>query len=79
VSLFFDRSKRGSAHLEWKVRLFLAGAVLGASGMYLEETWLTGAGIAVLLAGALLRFAPGGSGSPETGGDDGSDDDSGPT
>jgi hypothetical protein len=65
VSLFFDRSKRAAGHLEWKVRLFVAGAVLGASGMYLEETWLTGAGIVVLLAGALLRLAPGGGGPTE--------------
>jgi hypothetical protein len=34
--------------------------------MYMEEPWLTGAGIAVLLAGALLRFVPGGSGPKET-------------
>ena len=54
MSLFFDRSKRAAGHLEWKVRLFVVGAVLGASGMYLEEGWLTGAGIVVLLAGALL-------------------------
>ncbi|MHB1194341.1 MAG: hypothetical protein ACYC6F_15055 [Longimicrobiales bacterium] len=66
MSLFFDRTKRASRHLEWKVRLFVVGAVLGASGMYLEETWLTGAGIVVLLAGALLRLVPGGGGPPET-------------
>ncbi|HSW31076.1 MAG TPA: hypothetical protein VLH75_16445 [Longimicrobiales bacterium] len=66
MSLFFDRSKRAAGHLEWKVRLFVVGAGLGASGMYLEETWLTGAGIVVLLAGALLRLAPGGRGPTET-------------
>lgn len=70
MSLFFDRSKRAGAHLEWKVRFFVAGAVLGVAGMYLEETWLTGAGIVVLLAGALLRLVPRGSGPTETEEDD---------
>ena len=76
MSLFFDGSKRAARHLEWKVRLFVVGAGLGLSGMYLEETWLTGAGIVVLLAGELLRFAPGG-GSTEREGDGDSGADSG--
>lgn len=77
MSLLFNRSKRAAGHLEWKVRLFVVGAGLGLSGMYLEESWLTGAGIVVLLAGALLRFMPGGSGPTETGGEGDSGDDSG--
>lgn len=55
-----DRSRRAGAHLEWKVRIFLVGAVLGLSGILLEERWLSGAAIAVLAAGALVRFLPGG-------------------
>ena len=45
------------------MRLFAAGAGLGVAGMYLGEAWLTGAGIAVLAAGALLRFVPGRAGA----------------
>jgi hypothetical protein len=67
VSIFLDRSRRGGAHLEWKIRLFAAGATLGVSGMYLEEKWLTGGGIVVLLVGALLRFVPGGAAADEDG------------
>jgi hypothetical protein len=59
MGLFVDRTRRDRRHLEWKVRLFAAGAVLGLAGIYLEERWLTGGGIAVLLAGVLLRFVPG--------------------
>lgn len=67
VGLFVDHARRDRPHLEWKVRLFAAGAVLGLAGMYLEERWLTGGGIAVLLAGVLLRFLPGGDGRPDDG------------
>jgi len=66
VGLLLDRSRRERPHLEWKIRLFAAGAVLGLAGMYLEERWLTGAGIVVLAAGALVRFVPVGIGPKET-------------
>ncbi len=69
MSLFLDRSSPERPHLEWKVRIFLAGAVLGVAGIYLDERWLTGAGIAVLLAGVLLRFLPGGAAERREGGD----------
>ena len=59
MSLLLDRSRRERRYLEWKVRLFVAGAVLGVAGMALEDGWLVGGGIAVLLAGVLLRFVPG--------------------
>lgn len=55
-----DRRRRAGPLLEWKVRLFAAGAVLGLAGIFLEEPWLTGAAIVVLSAGALLRFFAGG-------------------
>lgn len=73
MSLLLDRSKRAGPHLEWKIRLFAAGAVLGVSGMYLEERWVTGAGIAVLLAGALLRLVPGARAPEQDEGDEGDD------
>jgi len=63
-----DRSKRAGPRLEWKVRIFVVGAALGAAGMYLDEGWLIGAAIAVLLGGMLLRHFLGdtpGSDEPE--------------
>lgn len=57
--LRLDRSRRAGPHLEWKVRLFLVGAVLGLAGIFLDERWLTGAAIVVLAGGALLRFRGG--------------------
>lgn len=61
-----DRSRKGQAYpwLEWKVRLFVIGAGLGVGGMVLDNRWIVGAGMAVLLAGFLVRFLPGGRGIP---------------
>lgn len=72
--LRLDRRRRAGPLLEWKVRLFAAGAVLGLAGIFLEERWLTGAAIAVLAGGALLRFLPGGTVPPEEDEDEGGDD-----
>lgn len=57
--MFLDRSHRTGRFLEWKVRIFTVGAVLGLVGIYFEEPWMTGSAIAVLLMGMLLRFLPG--------------------
>lgn len=40
------------------MRIFTAGAVLAVVGMYLDERWMTGAAILVLLGGFFLRFLP---------------------
>jgi hypothetical protein len=56
-----DRTRRAGPLLELKVTLFAVAAVLGLAGIYLDERWLTGAAIAVLLGAVLLRFAPGGA------------------
>ena len=45
-------------HLEWKVRIFSAGAVLALVGIYLGKSWVTLLAIVVLVAGAGLRFLP---------------------
>lgn len=58
--LGLDRSRQAGRWLEWKVRIFTAGAILAVVGMYLEERWMTGAAIVVLLAGFFIRFLPGG-------------------
>lgn len=65
-----DRSKRAGPLLEWKVGIFAVGAVLGLAGIFLDERWLSGVAIAVLAAGALLRFLPGAR-SPEAEGENG--------
>lgn len=70
VGLFIDHARGRRPHLEWKVRLFAVGAVLGVAGMGLEEPWLTGAGIVVLLAGVLVRFVPGGGDGAGQAGED---------
>jgi hypothetical protein len=58
--LFFDRSRRAGRFLEWKVRLFTLGAVLAVVGMATNQGWMTWLAIAVLVAGMMLRFLPGG-------------------
>jgi hypothetical protein len=58
VIVFLDRRRRAGPYLEWKVRLFVVAAVLGLAGIYMEERWLTGAAIALLLVGLALRFLP---------------------
>jgi hypothetical protein len=71
--LRLDRSRRAGRWLEWKVRIFTAGAILAVVGMYLEERWMTGAAIVILLGGLFLRFLPGVE--PDAPGQDPDDDD----
>ena len=40
-------------------------AVVGLTGIYLEERWLTGSAIVILFAGIALRFIPVQGGSEE--------------
>ena len=42
--------------LEWKVGVFTVGAGMALIGIYLEQRWLTGGAIVVLVAGALVGF-----------------------
>ena len=44
--------------LEWRIRLFGIGAVLGLAGIYLEASWLVTVALVVLLAGVVVRFTP---------------------
>jgi hypothetical protein len=58
--IFLDRSRKGDdPYLDWKVRLFLAGAVVALWGMARAVSWLVLVGILILLAGASLRFLAG--------------------
>ena len=57
--VFIDRSpERPVRFLEWRVRLFGAGAILAVAGMAAEMGWLIWIAIVVLLVGFLLRFVP---------------------
>jgi len=66
-----DRSRRAGPLLEWKVAIFIVAAGLGLSGIYLEEEWLTGAAILLLVGGVLLRFSPKAADPPDPGDDEG--------
>lgn len=63
MALLLDRTRRAGRFLEWKVRIFAAGAVLGLAGILLDEFWLRVAAILVLASGIVLRFLPGGTAS----------------
>lgn len=58
--VFVDRRPREGRLLEWKVGLFSVAAVLTVVGLYLNERWMIGAAILVLVVAMLLRFLPGG-------------------
>lgn len=70
--IFVDRTRRGpDPWVEWKVGLFLLGAVLGLVGMALGRSWLVLTAIGVLLVGVALKFLPDRSDEPEEPGADG--------
>ncbi len=57
---FLSRSrKRSLKHLEWRVRLFGAGALLALVGISVRLSWLIYTAIAVLVSGVALRFLEG--------------------
>ena len=47
---------RAARHLEWKVRIFGAGALIAVVGMATGQRWLVNVAIAVLVVGVGLRF-----------------------
>ena len=53
------RRDRPVRHLELRVTLFGAGAILALVGMATEQSWLINVAIAVLIVGVLVRFLPG--------------------
>jgi hypothetical protein len=55
--IFVDRSSRGPDPFVWvKTALFAVGAVLGLVGMRLDNGWVIGVAIAILLAAVALRL-----------------------
>jgi hypothetical protein len=63
-----------SPHLEWRIRLFGVGAILGVAGIVASLRWMIWLALAVLLVGVLLRFLPAVR-SEASGGDPKEDDD----
>jgi hypothetical protein len=43
-------------YVDWKMRLFVVGAVLLLAGIFLEQRPLVGAAVVVLAAGLVLRL-----------------------
>jgi hypothetical protein len=56
--LLLDRRPRSTRYLAWKVRLFAAAAVIAVAGMWLDNPYVTGVALALLVVGMLLRFLP---------------------
>ena len=52
------RTGRASRWMEWKVRLFVTGAVLGLAGMFLDQKALVWAALGVLAIGVGMRLLP---------------------
>jgi hypothetical protein len=59
-----DRTRRAGPWLEWKVRIFVTGAVLGLAGIFLDERGLVVAALVVLALGVGIGLLPGGRGRP---------------
>lgn len=57
-----NRGPREDRYLEWKIALFSVAAAVAMVGIYLDERWMTGVALVLLVAGMFLRFLPGGGG-----------------
>jgi hypothetical protein len=58
MSLFLDRRPRSRRFLIWKTRIFGVAAVIALVGMSLNNPYVTGAALVLLLGGVALRFVP---------------------
>lgn len=57
--VFIDRRPgRPVRHLEWRIRLMGAGALLSLIGIYYQAGWVIWVAIAILIAGFMMRFLP---------------------
>jgi len=72
-----SRTARTGRWLEWKVRIFVTGAVLGLAGIFLENRGLVTGALVVLAAGAALRLLPQKNRGDNVEGDDADDADEG--
>ena len=76
MSLFIDRKPRSRRFLVWKTRIFAVAAVIALVGMYLNNPFVTGAALVLLLVGVALIWRLVAHGSPvqpedNSGGDSG--------
>lgn len=58
MSIFLDRRPRSRRFLIWKTRILAVAAVIAFTGMYLNNPYVTGAALGLLLVGVALRFVP---------------------
>jgi hypothetical protein len=58
MTLFLSRKPPSRRFLVWKTRIFAVAAVIALAGMYLDNPYVTGAALVLLLAGMALRFVP---------------------
>lgn len=63
---FVNRASRSLAHLEWRIRLFGAGAIMAMIGIWTDQGWLIDIAIGVLVIGFALRFGRRKAGDPES-------------
>ena len=68
------RTGRAGPWLEWKVRLFITGAVLGLAGIFLEERFLVWGALAALVAGMVLGLLDQRAGATADGDEDDPED-----
>ncbi len=52
------RLGRGAASVQWRLRAFVIGAVLGLAGIFLDVSWLLAAALIVLFGATALRWLP---------------------
>ncbi len=56
--MFIRRGDATKPHLDWRVRLFVGGALLALVGMALGFPWLVWIAVGLLLAGFVVRLLP---------------------
>ena len=57
--LFHGRTGSSASHLEWRIRLFGAGAIIGMVGILYDARWMIWVSIGVLVLGFMLRYQGG--------------------
>ena len=66
--IWASRKRRGpDPYLDWKVRIFFAGALLAFIGMASDRSWVVGLAIGVLVVGLVLNFLAKRDGDTDTG------------
>ena len=58
MSLLLNRNSRSTRYLAWKIRIFAVAAVIAVVGMALENPYVTGVALVLLIIGMLLRLLP---------------------